>query len=325
MMDAFREIQMIAGASKLVNVCAQVKPGEKVLITTDYEKLSIARSLATATYEVGAEPIIMILPPRPAHGVDPPPGVAEAMRVSDVVFQPVAKSIAHTLATRQTKESGGRVIVMAEFTEGMMISGGMEADFEAQRPLCEKMCQLLTEAKEARVLHELGTDITMSLEGRKGRALVGMATEPGGYSAPPNIEASIAPVEGTAKGRIVVNGSISGIGLLRSPVTIRVKDGNAVAFEGGEEAQVLKQALESSNDPLVYNIGELGIGFNPKARLQGLMLEDEGSFGSVHIALGSNADFGGKTRTSRHIDNIMRGATVILDGKIVLDKGEPKI
>jgi len=230
-MDAFREIQMSMGASKLVNVCAQVKPGEKVLITTDIEKVSIARSLATAAYEVGAEPIIMIMPPRPAHGVDPPPGVAAAMKVSDVVFQPVAKSIAHTPATRATKESGGRTIVMAEFTEGMMISGGLEADFEAQRPTCEKMCQLLTDAKEARVLHELGTDITMSLEGRKGRALVGMATEPGGYSAPPNIEASIAPVEGTASGTIVVNGSISGIGLLESPVTIKVKDGKIVGID----------------------------------------------------------------------------------------------
>ncbi|MBW2147349.1 MAG: aminopeptidase [Deltaproteobacteria bacterium] len=324
-MSEFREILLIKGASKLVNVCAAVKAGETVLITTDYEKLSISRSLATAAYEVGAEPVIMIMPPRPAHGVDPPPGVAAAMKVSHVNFQPTAKSIAHTQATRETKESGGRVIVMAEFTEGMMISGGLEVDFEAQRPICEKMCRLLTDAKEARVLSELGTDITMSLEGRPGRALVGLATEPGGYSSPPNIEASIAPVEGTANGTIVVDASISGIGVLRSPVTIRVKDGNAVSFEGGTEAIQLQQALESSNDPLVYNVGELGIGFNPKARIQGLMLEDEGSFGSVHLALGSNADFGGKTRASRHIDNIIRGVTLILDGKTVLDKGEPKL
>lgn len=324
-MNVFKEIQMIGGAYKLVNVNARVKKGEKVLITTDFEKMSIARSLATAVYEVGAEPIIMVLPPRPAHGVDPPPGVAEAMKASDVVFQPVAKSIAHTSATRQTRERGGRVIVMAEFSEEMMISGGMEADFESQRPLCEKMCQLLTEAKQAQVLHELGTDITMSLEGRKGRALTGLATEKGGYAAPPNIEASIAPVEGTANGTIVVNGSISGIGLLRSLVTIKVKDGKAIYIEGGEEAQMLKQILESANDPLVYNIGELGIGFNPQAKLKGLMLEDEGSFGAIHIALGSNADFGGLTRASRHIDNIIREATLILDGKMVLEKGQFKI
>jgi len=80
--------------------------------------------------------------------------------------------------------------------------------------------------------------------------------------------------------------------------------------------------LESANDPKVYNIGELGIGLNPKARLCGLMLEDEGAFGSVHIALGSNADFGGNTKAARHIDLIISKSTLHLDGKPVLKDGQ---
>ena len=86
-----------------------------------------------------------------------------------------------------------------------------------------------------------------------------------------------------------------------------------------------KQILESANDHQVYNIGELGVGLNPKAKLCGLMLEDEGAFGSVHIALGSNADFGGKTKAARHIDLIISKATLILDGQTVLQNGELSI
>jgi 2,5-dihydroxypyridine 5,6-dioxygenase len=248
--------------------------------------------------------------------------VDAAMTKADMVFQPVSKSIAHTSATKRAREAGARVIVLPEYTEEMLISGGLEADFEAQKSLCEKMRDYLTNARNARVTTASGTDIAMSLEGRLGRALTGMARERGGYSSPPNIEASIAPVEGTAEGVIVANASISSIGLLSSPVTVSVKEGLAKEITGGVEAQKLKGILESANDPKVYNVGELGIGLNPKAKLCGLMLEDEGAYGSVHIALGSNADFGGSTRAARHIDLIISQSTLLLDGKPVLKDGQ---
>ncbi len=320
--SSFKEIMMMKGSSKLVNVLAQVKKGEQVLIVTDFDTESIARSLATACIAVGAEPTIMIMRPREAHGLEPPEMVAVAMTKADMVFQPVSKSIAHTSATKRAKEAGARLIVLPEYTEEMLISGGLEADFEAQKPLCEKMRDYLTGARNARLTTSSGTDITMSLEGRPGRALTGMARERGGYSSPPNIEASIAPLEGTAQGTIVADGSISSIGLLSSPVTILVKDGLAKEITGGKEAAKLKEILKSANDPKVYNIGELGIGLNPKAKLCGLMLEDEGAYGSVHIALGSNADFGGNTKAARHIDLIITKSTLLLDEKPVLKDGE---
>jgi 2,5-dihydroxypyridine 5,6-dioxygenase len=323
--SSFKEILMMKGSSKLVNVLAQVKKGEQVLIVTDYDAISIARSLATACIQAGAEPTMMIMRPREAHGLEPPEMVAEAMTKADMVFQPVSKSIAHTSATKKAREAGARVIVLPEYTAEMLISGGLEADFEAQKPLCEKMRDYLTNARTARVTTPSGTDIAMSLEGRPGRALTGMARERGGYSSPPNIEASIAPVEGTAEGVIVADASISSIGLLSFPVTILVKEGLAKEITGGAEAQKLKGILESANDPKVYNVGELGIGLNPKAKLCGLMLEDEGAFGSVHIALGSNADFGGKTKASRHIDLIISKSTLLLDGKPVLKDGQVAI
>jgi len=55
------------------------------------------------------------------------------------------------------------------------------------------------------------------------------------------------------------------------------------------------------------------------------MLEDEGAFGSVHIALGSNADFGGQTKAARHIDLIISKSTLLLDDKPVLQDGQVAI
>lgn len=321
--SSYKEVLMMKGAFKLVNELAGVKSGEQVVIVTDYHTAdSIARALAVATLHAGAEPTVIVMRTRVAHGSEPPETVTAAMEKADVVFQPVSKSIAHTSATKRIREAGARVIVLPEYTEEMLIAGGLEADFLMQKGLCEQFRELLTGAKTARVTTHLGTDITMSLEGRPGRALSGLAREAGGYSCPPNIEASIAPVEGSALGTIVVDASIPGIGLLTSPVTVSVKDGLAREIKGGREAGELRNMLESAKDMNVYNVGELGIGLNPMARLCGSMLEDEGVFGCVHIALGSNADFGGKTRAARHIDLIMSKATVELDGKVVLKNGE---
>lgn len=49
---------------------------------------------------------------------------------------------------------------------------------------------------------------------------------------------------------------------------------------------MLKRDLEAKNDPNVYNIAEMGVGFNPQCRFMGFMLEDEGVFGSAHIGIG---------------------------------------
>ncbi len=321
----FKEVMMYPGAKKVVDVCASVQQGERVLIVTDLKMMSVARSLASACVSRGAEPVIIAMTPRKAHGIEPPAPIVAAMAAADVVFEPTLKSIAHTAATNDARARGARVITMAEVTEEMLISGAIEADFEAQKPITETLREALTQASRARVYSDSGTDIEMSLEGRKGRALTGLARERGGYASPPGIEASIAPVEGTANGVVIVDASISGIGLISTPVTLKVEAGIARAIEGGEEAQKLRQVLEAANTPYAYHVAELGVGLNPKASLKGSLLEDESVFGTVHIALGSNADFGGTIKAGLHIDNIIWKPSLELDGKVVLENGELRI
>ena len=45
-----------------------------------------------------------------------------------------------------------------------------------------------------------------------------------------------------------------------------------------------------------------GFGLNNKAKISGNMLEDEGVYGSIHFGFGSNITFGGKIKTSFHLD-----------------------
>ena len=49
-------------------------------------------------------------------------------------------------------------------------------------------------------------------------------------------EVFVAPLEGTANGTVIVDGSIANIGILEEPITITVKDGFADEIIGEAEA-----------------------------------------------------------------------------------------
>jgi len=67
------------------------------------------------------------------------------------------------------------------------------------------------------------------------------------------------------------------------------------------------------------------VGLNPESRMTGIMLDDEGVFGSVHIGIGSNLTLGGNIKAAIHYDLLMWKATIELDGKVILEKGDLKI
>ena len=57
-----------------------------------------------------------------------------------------------------------------------------------------------------------------------------------------------------------------------------------------------------------YNLGELGIGLNPAARIVGNMLEDEKAFRTCHVAVGSNYDMDAEALT--HLDGLIKEPTI---------------
>jgi len=154
-----KEILMTKGAVKLVETCAGVKPGENVLIITDFTKTKIAKVLATAAYERGAEVVIATMIPRQGHGQEPPATIAEAMIKADVIFAPVSNSITHTRSMKRALEAGARGLVLTDFTEDMLIYGGIEADFNEQKIVCQKLAAAFTEAKTARLTSAAGTHV----------------------------------------------------------------------------------------------------------------------------------------------------------------------
>lgn len=319
-----KNLLMQKGARTVVDVATKVKAGEQVLIVTDYAKFEIAQAVAAVANDRGAEVTVMTMKPRPRAGVEPPECVAAAMKKADVVIVPVSYSITHTHAVKEAAACGARIIVMTDFTFETMTHGGIEADFESVKPVCIAMAKALENACDVHVTSPGGTDLRFNTKGRRGNALYCMV-EPGQFSTIPTVEANTTPVEGTAEGVIVCDASIPylGIGLVDEPVICTVREGFITEIKGGRAADMLRRDLESHNNRLSFNIAELGIGLNPKCRMCGVMLEDEGVLGTCHIGIGTSLTLGGVTKAPCHYDLIMWHPTIVADGKVIFEVDHP--
>jgi len=295
-----------------------VKEGEQVLVVTDTGKTRIAEALAYASRAVGAEVSVIVMLPRERSGVEPPKPVAEAMMGADVIFMPTTRSLTHTEARRRATEAGARIASMPGITEDMMSTGAMTADYEQVAALTEAVARALEGGREVHITTPSGTDLIMSIEGRGVLRDTGLYHRPGDFGNLPAGEVCLAPVEGTTEGILVIDrmGSV-----VTRPLKVRVERGRAVEFEGPDAERLLE--LLRSADENAFNIAELGIGTNPKARFRGIVLEDEKILGTVHIAFGDNRSFpGGRVASSIHVDGILFRPTVVVDGRTIMRDGK---
>ena len=312
-----RHLPLMRGARIAVETCMAVKSDEEVLVVTDTGKTRIAEALAYASRAVGAEVSTIVMLPRERSGVEPPEAVAKAMLGADVVFIPTTHSLSHTEARRRASKAGARIASMPGITEDMMSTGAMTADYERVAALTEAVARALEGGQEVHITTPSGTDLRMSIEGRGVLRDTGLYHKPGDFGNLPAGEACLAPVEGTTEGVLVIDRMGSTV---VQPLKVKVENGRAVDFEG-PDAQKLLDRLRSA-DENAFNIAELGIGTNPKARFRGVVLEDEKILGTVHIAFGDNRSFpGGRVASSIHVDGILFKPTLVVDGRKIMEDG----
>jgi 2,5-dihydroxypyridine 5,6-dioxygenase len=319
--DAFL---MMKGARKIVETCAAVKPGETVVIVTDSAMLDIADVLAAAAHARDAEVVVTVMAPREVDGAEPPRPVVEVMKAADVALLPVSYSVSHSEGVREAMASGTRVASLVAFTKDMLVRGGIQADFPKLRPLCDAVAGLFAEAREAVLTTQGGTNLRLNLTGRPGNSHPCIVDQPGKFTAIPNVEANISPVEGEGEGVIVFDGSIPNLrmGVLDAPVIVEVRGGSIVSINGGKQAAILQRIWERQEDPSVYNIAQLAVGLNPECiPFTGVWLNDHGAYGTVHIGIGTSASLGGTTQASLHFDGMMYRPTLRLDDRVLLEEG----
>lgn len=315
-------LDLVKGARLIVETCAGIKPGEKVLVIADDKAYPMQMGVLVMDIanSIGAEAIMAVMEPRKVSGQEPPHAVAAAMAaVNAVIHITNGQGMGHTNARKEATDAGIRFYSMIEVPEDYFKREITSADIVQIKERTERMAERLTKAHRARVTTPAGTDISMSLENRQGLALQPLWPVLGGL--PDYAEAAIAPVEGTAEGTLVIDiGVIGWAYLFRQPVRCEVKAGRVVQISDGQDADRLRKL--AATDESASNIAELGIGTSHTIpRIYRATRRDGGIAGTIHIAIGRNNDMGGRTWSQIHADGLMDKPTVELDGEIVVSNG----
>jgi leucyl aminopeptidase (aminopeptidase T) len=201
-----------------------------------------------------------------------------------------------------------------------MLARLMDTDMTTLRKCSTAIASQLSSAGEARITCANGSDLRLGLQGRRAISDGGALSKRGAFGNLPCGEAFIAPVEGTAEGILVVDGSIAGVGMVETPVSLTVREGHLVDATGSDGAALMELLTVHGSDGT--NVAELGIGTNEEATLTGNVLEDEKIFGSAHVAFGASAAIGGTVQVPVHLDCVILEPTVEIDQMAVAQAGE---
>ncbi len=300
--------------------CLQLKREETLLVVCDPPCFEIGNALWEIGRSMCREAVMIQMSPREQNGNEPPDEVAEMFGRFDVAVMPTSKSLTHTQARRDACSRGTRIATLPGITMDTF-ERTMDADWEE---LCRETTEIadrLTNAKKVKITTAAGTDLSFDIDGRTAKADCGMIAEPGSYGNLPAGEAFLAPMEKTAQGVLVIDGSFPIAGILDIPLRLEIEGGLVVEASGHACAAQLNEIFERYGQN-ARNIAEFGVGTLPTARITGNILEDEKVKGTIHIAIGDNASMGGGVRVPVHFDGIVRRPDVALDGRKWMSNGE---
>jgi aminopeptidase len=208
---------------------------------------------------------------------------------------------------------------LAEFEE--FVYGAVLLDWDAEGAKMQRIAEVFDAATVVRVVGE-GTDLTLSLAGRRAAIDDGRVNMPGG-------EVFYSPLEDSAEGEITFS---------EFPA---VRFGNEVTgarlvFERGRVVAATAQGGEAfllatlDTDEGARRLGELGIGCNPGIRRFTKNVGfDEKIAGTIHLAVGNSYSFTGGTNISAvHWDivkDLRSGGRLYANGRLVQENGEWRI
>jgi leucyl aminopeptidase (aminopeptidase T) len=324
---------MLTAARSVVRTCMQIRPSEHVLVVTDPETSEVGRALYEATAEVTDRILLMMMPPSHKKGMEPPSPVADLMRQQDVVLLATKTSLTHTRARRNATRVNARIASMPGITTEILSKGGMTADYGAMKKEISGLNPLLRKRTSVVVRSPGGTDLSFRTGARWVLEDSGICNRPGQITNLPAGKVFVLPKEGTANGKVVIDGSWEGH-RLEEPLTLLIEDGVVIGTSGGEESEEITRVMDEARSRVrsslierVGTIAEFGFGMNPRSHISGNQLEDQVVRGSAYIAIGDNSALGGTASVGFQLRGVMSKPSVeledvdlVVDGKITARK-----
>jgi 2,5-dihydroxypyridine 5,6-dioxygenase len=331
-----RMVTSVGAATELVGLFryqldhCSLKPGELCIVVTDTAFNPVyAASCVGAALLLGAEAYQVTLPhshPLPARSL------GSAWKEADLLVYATTHTLHYSRAMREALDAGLRALMVVQ---PLHVIQRLTADADVIRRT-KAGAKRLGPARQVRIWSEAGTDLTMEKTGRPALAHYGVADEPGHLDFWGAGMVETAQLEGTLEGTLVldIGDVIFHLGrYVERPVRITFREGRAVAFEGGLDAVLLKEFLESYRDEHALMAGHTSWGTDHRALwgAQAVQFPEPGAggadteacLGNVQIEIGSNNDvcFQGKNVSRAHLGLCLRNCSLSLDDEVIVERG----
>jgi leucyl aminopeptidase (aminopeptidase T) len=306
-------------ADTTVRQLVRPEQGEPFLIIADTSNhVELAEALLAAGLRSGAD-CQLIVKGRFTQGTESKPGpiLSDAIRASRRILA-LCGGIVRAPATIEARAAGSRLLsTELDGIEDYAIRALLDVDQDAMSRNGRRVMDLWDSASICRVTSPQGTDVSFELKPRRSVVSDGALSEDGEVDFFPGAQVSIAPVEATIQGTIVVDASDSVQRLVQTPYAFHLEAGRVISVEGGREANAVRNWMETRQDPKIYQLCHFSIGLNPQAGISGKMIEDERMVTAVDFGFGyQDPSFNGTVGLSPyHLDVMLASPTITLDGR----------
>jgi len=329
-----------SGALKIVDTCLQLATPDELLVLFDETSRDVAHLFVETAYDAGVHAAAIYVPRSVQRWLGQqqvlPLSIHQAIREAAGLLTCLTDDNACLAFRRKVFDVALNVKGKIGHMPGvrMKILPMADVDYGQIRADCDILAAALLRGKRL----DLITHDSKGLEYR-------LSTDIGGWDRPPAIsngligrgswanlpagETFIAPVEETANGTVVIDGSLPGYVIpLGSEVRLEFINGRLVAYHSPDPRCLeiiagLRDFALRQGDPNWSNLAEIGLGVNPAVRnLTGVELLDEKKYGTAHVALGESDWFGGTVSSVIHNDLIIRSPTVEVDGHTLVRRGQ---
>jgi 2,5-dihydroxypyridine 5,6-dioxygenase len=255
--------------------------------------------------------------------------VVTALASSTLVVDLTVEGLLHAPELPDILKGGARLLMVSnehpEVLERLMPDPALE-------PKVKLGMRLLKDAKTMQVTSKAGTDLHVTLSGARVGGVWGYSTRPGSVTHWPGGLCLAFPAAGSVNGTLVMapgDVNLTFKRYLTDAVRLTIENDYVTAIKGeGADADMMRSYFEAWRDREAYAVSHVGWGMNPAARWDAMTFYDRRDFNGTELrayagnflySTGANEVAG--RHTLGHFDLPLRGCTISLDGRAVVQDG----
>ena len=207
-------------------------------------------------------------------------------------------------------------------------SNAIDVDHAKMSVLGKKLGSKLEGASKVHLRAKNGSDLTFAVENRPVHLHDGIVDEEDiskgtTFEFLPSGLVEVAPIETSAEGTVFLDKPMALRGKLVKGLRLKFTNGRLTSYEAQANLDAFDDFYRGASGDK-DRIASFGIGLNPKSEHIGYYT-DGLVVGAVTIGVGNNKELGGANDTTFGHAQTLSGATVEVDGNIILADGKPRV